>query len=86
LTSFGISAALEDPMITVYDRNGNAIATNDNWLDDAQAPVIQSYNLGPSKIKESALYLQLAPNNYTAIVRGMDGGTGTGLVEIYNIP
>jgi spore coat protein A len=86
LTSFGISAALEDPMLTVYDRNGNAIATNDNWLDDAQAPVIQSYNLGPSKIKESALYLQLAPNNYTAIVRGVGGGTGTGLVEIYNIP
>ncbi|MEY2505245.1 MAG: hypothetical protein QOG27_1525 [Verrucomicrobiota bacterium] len=86
LTNFGVTAALADPTLTIYDRNGSAIATNDNWQDDAHAASIQSYNLQPSKIKESALYLQLLPSNYTAIVRGVAGGTGTGLVEIYNIP
>jgi spore coat protein A len=86
LANFGITTALGDPTLTVYDKNGSAVITNDNWLDDPNAAAIQSYNLTPSSTKESATYLQLAPGNYTAIVRGVAGGTGTGLVEIYNIP
>jgi hypothetical protein len=62
------------------------VITNDNWQDDPDMAAIQSYNLGPSSPKESATLLQLAPSNYTAIVRGVSGGTGIGLVEIYNIP
>jgi hypothetical protein len=27
----------------------------------------------------------LAPGNYTAVVRGADGGEGLGLVEIYDL-
>ena len=50
------------------------------------AATIQFYGLAPSNAKESAIYLQLAPSNYTAIIRGVAGATGTGLVEIYNIP
>lgn len=86
LADFGINAALADPNLTVYDRNGSVIATNDNWQDDAQASTVQTYNLGPTKTKESATCLHVAPSNYTVIVRGVAGGTGTGLVEIYNIP
>ena len=86
LTNFGVSGALADPTLTVYDRDGNPVNTNDDWQDDPNMAAIQSYNLGPSKPKESAIYLQLAPSNYTAIVRGVSGGTGIGLVEIYNIP
>jgi FtsP/CotA-like multicopper oxidase with cupredoxin domain len=86
LANFGIAAALPDPTLTVYDRNGSALATNDNWVEDANATTIQAYHLNPSKLMESAVYLELAPNNYTAIVRGVSGATGTGLVEIYNIP
>jgi hypothetical protein len=70
----------------VYDRDGSAVVTNDNWQDDANAASIQAHNLSPSAAKESATYLQLAPSNYTAIVSGVAGGTGAGLVEIYNIP
>jgi hypothetical protein len=79
-------AALQDPLLTVYDRDGSAVATNDNWQDDANVATIQSFNLAPARIKESATYLQLAPGNYTAIVSGVGGETGAGLVEIYNIP
>jgi hypothetical protein len=86
LANFGVTGALADPLLTVYDRNGSAVATNDNWQEDANAAAIQTYNLSPAGLKESATYLQLAPNNYTAIVRGVSGATGTGLVEIYNIP
>ena len=34
LASFGVSGLLSDPMLTIYDSNGSAIATNDNWQDD----------------------------------------------------
>jgi hypothetical protein len=86
LTNFGITTALGDPTLTLYDKNGSAVVTNDNWADDPSAATVQFYNLAPSNAKESATYLQLAPSNYTAIIRGVGGGTGTGLVEIYNIP
>jgi spore coat protein A len=86
LANFGLPGVLSDPTLTVYDRDGSAVVTNDNWQDDANAATVQVYNLNPSAIKESAIYLQLAPSNYTAIVSGVAGGTGAGLVEIYNIP
>lgn len=86
LAAFGISSAISDPTLTVFDKNGSPVTTNDNWATDPNAATIQSHNLAPSNAKESATYLQLAPSNYTAIVRGVSGATGTGLVEIYNIP
>jgi hypothetical protein len=86
LTAFGISGALSDPTVTVYDKNGNALGTNDNWQEDANASTVQSLSLAPSNPKEAATYLQLAPGSYTGIVRGVAGATGTGIVEIYNIP
>ena len=86
LAAFGISSAISDTMLTVFDKNGSPVMTNDNWAADPNAATIQSHNLAPSNAKESATYLQLPPSNYTAIVRGVSGTTGTGLVEIYNIP
>ena len=86
LAVFGITSELRDPTLTVFDHNGNAVGTNDNWGDDLNAAAIQSYGLAPSNAKESATYLELTPSNYTAIVRGVANATGTGLVEIYNVP
>jgi len=86
LTNFGVTGALGDLILTVYDKNGSAMITNDNWADDPNAAIVQSYNLAPSSTKESTTYLQVVPSNCTAIVRGVSGATGTGLVEIYNIP
>ncbi len=85
LVNFGITTALADPTLTVYDKNGSTVAANDNWTTDPSAAAIQSYNLQPSNAEESATYLQLPPSNYTTIVRGVSDATGTGLVEIYNI-
>jgi hypothetical protein len=86
LAGFGINSAISDTTLTVFDKNGSPVITNDNWATDPNAATIQSYKLAPSDSKESATYLQLAPGNYTAIVRGVSGATGTGVVEIYNIP
>ena len=86
LAAFGITSAISDTVLTVFDKNGSLVMTNDNWPTDPNAATIQSSHLAPSNPKESATYLQLAPGNFTAIVRGAGGATGTGLVEIYNLP
>ena len=31
LASFGVSGVLSDPILTIYDSTGTAIASNDNW-------------------------------------------------------
>ena len=63
------------------------LLTNDNWQDDPnQAAQITASGLAPTNPAESALATSLFPGAYTAIAAGRNGGTGIGLVEIYNIP
>ncbi|MFN2509594.1 MAG: hypothetical protein ABR589_12585, partial [Chthoniobacterales bacterium] len=80
--------ALDDTILTLYDRNGNPIAENDDWQQSPNALEIQSAGLQPSRRKESALLAELAPGApYTAIVRGKgDDNTGIGIVEIFYVP
>jgi hypothetical protein len=35
--------------------------------------------------KESAIFVRVPSAAYTATIRGKDGGTGVGLVELYNV-
>jgi hypothetical protein len=85
LASFGVSGVLGDPTLTIYDANGTAIATNDNWQDNVNAIDIQEKGLAPPNALESALVLRLPAGSYTAIVSGAHGGTGVGLAEVYNL-
>ena len=41
--------------------------------------------LAPTDDLESAIVATLEPGLYTAIVRGVNGGTGVGLVETYDL-
>ena len=82
---------LADPVLNLYDSTGTLIATNDNWMDNGSGDR-QAMNTGipPSNDLESALLLPLAvsprpPSGYTAIVTGKGGGTGNGLVEVYDL-
>ena len=85
LADLGVSDALVDPSLTIYDVNGTSIAANDDWRDDAHNLEVQNNGLAPKDASESALALFLPPGNYSAIVRGADGGTGVGLVELYDL-
>jgi hypothetical protein len=58
---------------------------NDNWKD-WQKNAIQSIGLAPANAAESALLVELAPGNCTAIVSGVGGATGVGLVEANHLP
>lgn len=85
LAQFGITNALQDPTLSLYDSNGSVMATNDNWRDGPQPEVVAA-GLAPTDDRESALYQSLSPGAYTAIVAGKGGTIGVGLVEAYNIP
>jgi len=85
LASFGVTDPLSDPVLTIYDSSGTAIATNNNWQDDINAVLVQKNGLAPPNPSESALVLHLPAGKYTAIVSGANGGTGVGLAEVYTI-
>jgi arylsulfate sulfotransferase len=85
LASFGVSQPLSDPVLTIYDSNGSAIASDDNWQDDNNAILIQRNGLAPPDALDSAIVLHLPAGEYTAVVRGANGATGNALVEVYHL-
>ncbi|MGI8890314.1 MAG: DVUA0089 family protein [Chthoniobacterales bacterium] len=85
LSAAGIAVPLADPLLELYDSNGTLLKSNDDWKNGANADAISAENLAPKNIKESALLATLNPGPYTAIVQGVSGGTGVGLVEVYDI-
>lgn len=85
LASSGVSGAMSDPTVELRDASGNLVDSNNNWGDHPKAAQIQSEGLAPNQPVESALQVTLNPGNYTAIVRGANGTTGVGLVEIYDL-
>jgi hypothetical protein len=85
--STGVGGALQDPIVKVYDASGQ-IAMNDNWRTTQQAEISAS-GLAPTNDSEAAVIINLAgaTNNtgYTAILSGVNGATGVGLVEVYDL-
>jgi plastocyanin len=84
LAGAGIANPLADPFLELHGSDGSLITTNDNWKDPDELD-IEATGLQPSNDLESAIVSTLDPGNYTAIVRGKDGGTGVGLVEGYDV-
>jgi hypothetical protein len=86
LTKFGLTGVLADPILELRGPNGSLILANDNWRDDPnQALLIQASGLPPQNDLESAIVATLPPAGYTAIESGKSGGTGLGLVEVYDL-
>ncbi len=87
LAQAGINNALADPTLELRDGNGALLMANDNWQDGpSQAAQVTAAGVPPTNALESAIATSLLPGPYTAIVAGKNGGTGIGLVEVYNIP
>jgi hypothetical protein len=85
LAQFGISQPLADPVVSLFDGNGNLVSTNNNWKDKQQA-AIQATGLAPPNELEAAVLAPVSAGNYTAILSGNGGGTGIGLIEVYKLP
>lgn len=84
LAAAGIQNPMSDPMLELFDANGAKISANNNWKD-TQPGVIAGAGLAPTNDLESALLADLLPGNYTAVVSGVNGGTGIALVEAYHL-
>ena len=78
--------ALANPSLELRNSSGALLASNDNWRADQEAE-INATGIPPSNDLESAIVATLPANNagYTAIVRGVNNGTGIGVVEVYDL-
>lgn len=89
LGASGVQNALQDPNLELHDTNGTTIASNDNWKTrpdgSSQQGEIEATAIPPTSDLESALVRNLAPGNYTAIVRGIGSATGIAVVEAYTL-
>lgn len=84
--SLPFAGALADPILELHGPDGFTTITNDNWRSDQEAEIIATM-IPPSNDFESAIVAMLPANGsaYTAIVRGVNNGTGIGLVEAYDL-
>jgi hypothetical protein len=82
--SLPLPGALGDPTLELHDGNGALVASNDNWRTDQEAEIIAT-GIPPTNDLESAIVQNLAPGNYTAIVRGVNNTIGVALVEAYGL-
>jgi uncharacterized delta-60 repeat protein len=85
-SSLPIAGGLADPVLELRDATGALIASNDNWRSDQEAEIIAT-GIPPSSDLESAIVATLPAygSAYTAILRGVNNGTGIGVVEAYDL-
>ena len=87
LALIGLNPVLADPTLELRDSNGALLISNNDWQDDPdQAAQLSAHGLAPQDPNESGIFASLPPGAFTAILAGNSGGTGIGLVEIYNVP
>lgn len=92
LAAFGVGDALADPVLRIF-ANGSMISDNDNWGDGRTTSASEmsaafqqvgafAFSAGSA---DAALLATLPPGAYSAVVEGVGGATGTGLVEAYEV-
>ena len=87
LAAFGITNPLANPTLTlVRSSDQSVVATNDNWGTAPNAAQLQAAGFAPSNALEAAILITLQPGAYTAIVSGVGGGTGVGVIAVYTTP
>ena len=79
-----MASPLADPVLELHDSNGAVVATNDSWKIDQEA-ADRSHQRSADKRRGSRHRRHPRLRRYTAIESGKNGGTGVGLVEVYNL-
>ncbi len=92
LGGFGLSGALSQAQLTLFDARGAVLASNANWTAASNALEVAriSAQVGAFPLTtgsaDSALLIELPPGNYTAQVSGTGGAAGIALIEVYEVP
>jgi hypothetical protein len=97
---FGVTDAIKDPVLSVFDALGNVVAQNLNWTSQSitgaeQASVTSQdiANVGASVgafaltagSADTALIANLPPGAYTFQVTSASNATGEALGEVYEV-
>ena len=84
----GVGISLSDPTLELHQGSAT-LARNDNWKmrsdGTSQQGDIEATTIPPANDLESAILVMLNPGAYTAILAGKNGGTGVGLIEVYDL-
>ncbi len=85
LTAAGVPTVLANPTLELRNSDGTLLVSNNDWQDNpAQAAIVTAAGLAPTNNLESAIAATLPPGLYTALLAGLNNGTGIGLVEVYD--
>lgn len=85
LAAQGVPGALDDAKIILRNQVGTVIDSNDNWATHASASVLQQRGQAPNDSSDAAMIVDLSDGLYTIEVSSATGGSGVGLVEVYEI-
>ena len=88
LSLFGVTGALANPVLTVFDSSQKPLATNSGWSGDPTLASAAAQNgefpfLAGSA--DAALLLTVPAGGYTVQVSGANATTGVALIEIYEM-
>ena len=84
LTAFGVTGALADPSLAIFDSAGRQIAANDNVGTPTAGSDLALIPGVPTNSAESALLVVLPPGVYSVVVSG-NGGSGIALLEAVDL-
>jgi hypothetical protein len=101
LAGFGVTDAIADPVLSVFDNNGNLVAQNFSWsnqtITGADQATIEAQDITAAdssvgafalaaQSADTALIANLPPGAYTFQVTSASNATGEALGEVYELP
>jgi N-acetylneuraminic acid mutarotase len=83
--SVPVPGTIGNPRVELFNASGQSMAVNDDWKSAPNVGEIVDSTLAPRNDLEAAILATVSPGNYTAVVSGVNGATGVGLVEVYDL-
>ena len=89
LSGFGVTGAVADPVVEIY--NGTTLmGRNDDWGGTSAMTALfalaGAFPIPVASVRDSALVISLPAGVYNARATGLGGTTGLALLELYELP
>jgi hypothetical protein len=89
LGAFGVTGALADPVLELY-QGSSRLFQNDDWGGGSALVAafgqVGAFGISNPQSKDSALLVTLQPGSYSAVISGANGTSGVALIEVYLMP
>jgi len=87
LGGFGVTNALADPKLSLYDANGSLLSVNSGWGGNPQVAIVGT-QVGAFALnnpsRDAAIYTNSAIGTFSVQLTSQGGATGIALAEIYD--